>query len=107
MGAEATGDTGLLHSLLRLLPYSTQAHLYHPQWAEPSPPTSVTNEENASQTWPQARLMEPFGQLRFPLPDDPDLGQADKANPYSEEAQSIRKACLEKRQKEERLHFPE
>jgi hypothetical protein len=51
--------------------------------------------------------MEPFGQLRFPLPDDPDLGQADKANPYSEEAQSIRKACLEKRQKEERLHFPE
>ena len=41
------------------------------------PPTSIINQENALQTYPQANLMEAFFQLRFLFPKDSILCQVD------------------------------
>lgn len=40
---------------------------YHPQWADL--PKSIINEQNASQTCPQASLMEAIPQVTSFLPD--------------------------------------
>jgi hypothetical protein len=58
------------HGLLSLLSYTTQAHLptNGTTYSGLGSPTSMNNQQNASQMYPKLTLKETILQLSFPLP---------------------------------------